>query len=239
MLVRALARRSVFVFTGNTATREWLEARGVPKNRIALTPNGPSFRTLAATEEDVFTEASSIRKLKDQKFILFNARLSNLKGAHDLLAIARYVVEAGANCKIAITGPEGAEAKSVRASLEPLVNAGVVLFLGFVSETAKQWLFQHAHVLIAPSYEEGWGLTVTDGVNSGCWVVTYDLPAVRESCPDGPVFIQLGDVAAFAQATAECLSKPRRSQTATPNPKLWKRIADDDLQAILRVGELR
>jgi glycosyltransferase involved in cell wall biosynthesis len=108
-----------------------------------------------------------------------------------------------------------------------------VLVLGFVSELVKDWLFAHAHVFIAPSYEEGWGGAVADGVASGCWVVTYDLPAVRESCPHGPIFVPLGDRQLFAEMTCACLPKPRPNTHRTTYQRTWQSVAWDDLAAIL------
>jgi glycosyltransferase involved in cell wall biosynthesis len=137
--------------------------------------------------------------------------------------------------RIVICGPFDADGAALRESLKQYELGGKVFFPGFVSEWVKTWLFQHAHVLIAPSYEEGWGVTVSDGIKAGCWVVAYDLPALREGCPEGPVFVELGNVTAFARATSLCLSSPRRSEPlrGALGTDSWETIAADELRTIL------
>jgi len=232
-LARLLVRRQVHILTGNTETRDWLERRGLAANSITITPNGPSFQVPTGADAAAPNSEPRLRELDGRKFVLFCARLSKVKGAGDLAAISHNVLGTDQETTIVICGAEGAEAKFVRADLESYRETGAVVFLGFVSETTKKWLFEHAHVLIAPSYEEGWGLTVADGVASGCWVVAYDLPAVRESSPVGPIFVPLGDVESFSRATANCLSRERAPHVASGTAPSWKRIAADDLHAIL------
>ncbi len=235
LLVPLVTLRRVRVLTGNSDTERWLRSRGVSPHAIALTPNGPSLQAGLQSDEETLRKEPSLLRFEGRKFVLFCARLSNLKGAGDLPMISRHVVAANEATPIVICGPESesAEAKAVRRALEPLEKDGSVTFLGLVSESCKRWLFQHAHVLIAPSYEEGWGVTVADGLASGCWVVAYDLPALRESCPDGPVFVPLGDVESFARATTACLEKPLPPPRARVTLGLWNRIAEGDLGFIL------
>lgn len=231
-LVRLVARSQVRVLTGNSQTRSWLESNGLSPAAITLTRNGPSFMSAPESSDKVFSSEPRLEGLVGRRFVLFCARLSNLKGAADLPAISRHVLEAASDAAIVLCGTEGPEGAAVHRALDSYEQAGSVMFLGFVTELVKQWLFEHAHVLIAPSYEEGWGAAVTDGVTSGCWVVTYDLPAVRESCPDGPVFVPLGDVQLFSRATAACLGRSRPTRRPEGATETWKRIAQSDLEAI-------
>jgi glycosyltransferase involved in cell wall biosynthesis len=232
LLVRLLAKGTVLVFTGNSPTRQWLQSRGIKASAIALTRNAPYFQGSPFTNDDAFKAEPVLRTFAQRKIVLFFARLSNLKGAGDLPTICARVLEARDDSAIVICGLEGSESAPVHRALQHLERTGRVAFMGFVSESIKEWLFAHAHVVIAPSYEEGWGGVVTDAVATGCWVVTYDLPAVRESCPHGPVFIRLGDVHAFSLATVDCLSKPRPAPLSV-GLESWRQIADGDLTAVL------
>jgi glycosyltransferase involved in cell wall biosynthesis len=231
LLAQLLIGGRIRVLAGNSSTRKWLESRGVDPSIVTLTSNGPSFEVSPGTDDDP-SVMQTLRDFEGRKFVLFCARLYRLKGAGDLPTIAKYVVGADRETMFAICGPDSAESPAIRRSLRDLEEAGSVAFLGFVSEAAKKWLFTRAHVLIAPSYEEGWGLTVSDGILSGCWVVAYDLPAVREACPEGPIFIPLGDATAFSEAITECLKLPRRAPV-TVSGHLWRTVADDDLIAVL------
>jgi glycosyltransferase involved in cell wall biosynthesis len=174
------------------------------------------------------------KRLGGHRFVLFFARLTNMKGAADLPAITRHVLQSLPYVTIVLCGEETHQSTEVHRALAPFEQNGSVKFLGFVSEPVKAWLFQHAHVVIAPSYEEGWGITVSDGLFGGCWVVTYDIPAVREASPEGPIFIPLGDVEAFSRATVDCLRAPRPARATAGDRSSWASIANTELAAILR-----
>jgi glycosyltransferase involved in cell wall biosynthesis len=234
VLARIIAKKRVRVIAGNSLTKAWLEQRGVPSDAIGLTENGPSFQTRFEAS-DLFARDPFLRALDGRKFVLFCGRLTNLKGAADLPAIIHHVLGAVPEVAIVLCGGETDQSRGVHRAVEPFERNGSVKFLGFVSEPVKAWLFQQAHVVIAPSYEEGWGITVADGLVSGCWVVTYDIPAVREASPEGPIFIPLGDVEAFSRATVACLRALRPpTRTADGDRGSWSRIANTELAGILR-----
>jgi glycosyltransferase involved in cell wall biosynthesis len=226
----SLAR--IHLIVGNSGTRQWLLHRGVPADLVNLTSNGPSFLTAWQNDEDAFRQEPFLRNLQGTRFVLFCARLSNLKGAADLPIILRNIVEAAPNTKVAICGGESPESPQLHRALESLEMEGTVKFMGFASGPLKNWLFQRAHVVLAPSYEEGWGITVSDGLLGGSWVVAYDLPAVREAFPEGPIFVPLGDVGAFSEAVVRCLAQPRPLQHGDRGDRSWFRIAQADLAAI-------
>lgn len=239
LTARLSAIRCAAVFTGNSETKAWLISKHLDASRIALTRNAPSVQARLVPDDEALDGSPMLGKLRPSDgIVLFFARLSNLKGARDLPAICEYVLHENPDAVVVICGPDGNESDGVRRALRSLELAGGVMFLGFVSEAVKRWLFDRSHVVVAPSYEEGWGGTVADAVASGCWVVAYDLAAVRESSPRGPVLVPLGDVESFARATAECLKKPRPSKPPQP-PDLWSEIADEDLKFILTKRQTR
>lgn len=232
LLACFLRKGTVFVFTGNSTSRAWLESKGVNPRKIALTMNGTSISETPASDGDVFEREPMLKRLSGRKLVLFCARLSNLKGAGDLPSICPSVLMWDPNAAIVICGAEGPESPAVHRALEQYESSGAVTFLGFVSERAKKWLFEHAHVLMTPSYEEGWGGAVADGLSSGCWVVSYDVAAVRESNPDGPIFVPVGDVQLFASEIVSCLAQPRPSPEGAVQTAEWARIAQHDLRSI-------
>jgi len=56
-----------------------------------------------------------------------------------------------------------------------------VCFWGAVSAEEKAMLLQRAHVLVACSVREGWGLVVTEANAMGTPAVVYDVPGLRDS----------------------------------------------------------
>lgn len=60
-----------------------------------------------------------------------------------------------------------------------------VRFWGGVSDAEKATLLQRAHVLVACSVREGWGLSVTEANAMGTPAVVYDVPGLRDSTRHG------------------------------------------------------
>ncbi|GAA2701397.1 glycosyltransferase family 4 protein [Actinoplanes palleronii] len=67
--------------------------------------------------------------------------------------------------------------------LESLTEAAPrgVEFLGRVSEADKHDLMARAHVHLAASVREGWGLVVTEAAALGTPTIAYDVPGLRDS----------------------------------------------------------
>src|ERR1700675_817352 len=196
LTAKLVASTGSVVITSNSETRAWLQTVGVPAQAIHMTRIGSSlsYETPGRPTSD---ELRLVEQLTGSRLVLFSARLTLAKGTGDMRLICPDVLRGHPDVRIIICGPFDAEGAALREALKQYEQGGSVFFPGFVSEWVKTWLFQHAHVLIAPSYEEGWGVTVSDGIKAGCWVVAYDLPALREGCPEGPVFVELGNVTAF------------------------------------------
>ena len=65
-------------------------------------------------------------------------------------------------------------------TLKAKAPAGTTFF-GRVSETKKRALMARAHVLVATSVREGWGLTVSEAALCGTRAVGYDVAGLRDS----------------------------------------------------------
>ena len=64
--------------------------------------------------------------------------------------------------------------------LRAAAPAGVE-FLGRVTEEVKHDLMARAHVHLATSVREGWGLVVTEAAALGTPTIAYDVPGLRDS----------------------------------------------------------
>jgi glycosyltransferase involved in cell wall biosynthesis len=233
LTVRCFRWCGVTVLTANSATAEWLLNEGLASGQIASTVGGLSIRDSDVSDEEALGRDPSLKNLLGRKIVLFFARVTNLKGARELPRIVRAVTSFSDDVVVVVCGQEGVEAAPIHQELHDLERAGTVRFLGFTVDPIKTWLFNRAHVFIAPSYEEGWGITLADGLAGGCWVVAYDLAAVREAFPEGPTFVPLGDVESLTNVTIDCLKRERPSRPDFARRFSWPEIANADLDAIL------
>lgn len=224
----ALVRRRGFrVLTSSQATRAHLIERGVPPEHVKMTTNAPASGVLPTA---CATMGSNPPPPPSAPFLLFCGRLAPQKGTADLRAITRLLRRRGVETPIVICG-DGPDRERLQRDLLSDPSAGDVRVLGFVTEEEKRHLFASAHVLMFPSREEGWGITVGEALGAGCHVVAYDLPAVRAAYPEGPVYVSVGDVERFAEAVSRQLEAPSAMAEGDAVAE-WDAIADGDIGAI-------
>src|SRR5580700_11565173 len=81
-----------------------------------------------------------------------------------------------------------------------------VIFLGHVSEEEKRERLARAHVLVATSVREGWGLVVTEAAASGTVAIGYDVPGLRDSIGASGGILTPADPASLASGVVGLLS---------------------------------
>lgn len=226
-----LARSSgALVLTSYSGTREYLLKHGLRSDRVQVTKNASSLSLRRERRGYVATQPSISQP--EDRIVLFCNRLSRLKGTRDLRYIVNRILNVRPGTKIVICGSDGDDGDALRQDLASAISDGLVVFKGFVDEDEKLDLFERAHVIMVPSYEEGWSITVGDGLLAGCWVVVYDLPAVRSAFPMGPIYVPVGDSEKFAMAVISQLDSP--SGKPYTNLTTWDAIADEEMGLVCR-----
>jgi glycosyltransferase involved in cell wall biosynthesis len=180
----SLIRRSAgTIFTSNTETFTALRKRGIEPTRTNVGLDISSFRV-----------GDPARALPVGVFI---SRLVPKKGLLDAVeawaSVAAVIPEA--RLIVAGTGPELIPAKK---RADELGISRLVSWRGFVSESEKRELLATSRVLVAPSYEEGWGIAVAEALASGLPVVGYRLPTLDEIFGDVYRAVLIGDIDALA-----------------------------------------
>jgi glycosyltransferase involved in cell wall biosynthesis len=222
----ALLRRAAgIVFASNEPTSSVLRARG-------LDP----IPTTIGVDVSSFTQASP-GELPPRG--LFLARLARTKGVTDaveaLARVRRRVPEA--RLVIVGTGPERGPASALS---ERLGIADAVEWPGFVSEAEKRRILAQSRVLLAPSYEEGWGIAVCEALASGVPVVAYRHQVLDEVFGDSYLAASPGDVDGLAELAARVLTDPRYADELSQAGRVTaerydvSRVAELELEAILR-----
>lgn len=188
------------------------QAYGLPLKRIRVMPNWvdlerfsrlPSKETLRA-ELGLPCEAT---------IVLFLHRLSERKGAHHLLPIARLLAKTRqALFLIAGDGP-------YRSQLEAEIRAagleGVFRLVGWVPNREVMRYFGAADVYIMPSKEEGFPRTLLEAMAAGCPFVATDVGGVREVVTplQAEFVVPAGEPVLFAAALDRLLdNEPLRRQ---------------------------
>jgi len=150
-----------------TNERDLLD-RGFDPSRIRVIPlvvEDPDVATLAGKP------AAPVRAL-------YIGRIAASKGLHDLiLAAARTGLPHGV-LQVTIAGNTAWSDPGYLRKLHDLIAshelARVVHFVGTVDDSDRERLLHDAHILVVPSYHEGFCRPVAEGLRAGCVPLVYD-----------------------------------------------------------------
>lgn len=162
--------RQVPFFTISNSTKNDIEKKGIRRDRITVLPMGITF-------------PKDIKNYPKEKSatVIFVGRLSPTKGVDDALRAISELKKKDINCIIWIVGRGEKEFESyIRKLTEELDIEDRVIFFGFVSEKEKFELMSKAHILVAPSKKEGWGLVVREASLVGTPAVVYNVNGLKD-----------------------------------------------------------
>jgi glycosyltransferase involved in cell wall biosynthesis len=222
----ALLRRAAgVVFASNEPTSSALCARGFEP-----------IPTTIGVDVDSFTLA---RPGELPPRGLFLARLARTKGVTDAVEVLARVRRRVPEARLVMvgTGPERAPATALA---ERIGIADAVEWRGFVSENEKRRILAQSRVLLAPSYEEGWGIAVCEALASGVPVVAYRHPVLDDVFGDAYLAASPGDVERLTELAVRVLTDSRyadeRSQAGRVKAERYDvgRVAELELEAILQ-----
>jgi glycosyltransferase involved in cell wall biosynthesis len=92
--------------------------------------------------------------------------------------------------------------------------------------------FGRAHLLLATSIREGWGLVVTEANAVGTPAVAYDVPGLRDSVKTGETgLLVFQSPAAMAAAACRLMTRPGQYATMRTNSIRWGTSCDWDQTA--------
>jgi len=122
-------------------------------------------------------------KFKEPTFI-YVGRLVKYKGVQDLLRAFKIVVKKYPKARLYIVG-RGPFMSALKKLADELSITDNVIFTGFISEEEKIKLLQRAHVLVMPSWQEGWATPVIEANACGTPAIASDAKGVKETISEG------------------------------------------------------
>jgi glycosyltransferase involved in cell wall biosynthesis len=198
LVVGRLARRAAAVIVPSEATAAAVQARlGIDRRRIHLTPLAPAaeFRPIDAAE----ARAAAARLGAPPGAFLFVGTVEprkNLAGILDALAILR---RESRDARLVVVGDPG-WALSLTKEVARRGLGPTVTWLRGVGDADLAALMSAAAALVAPSFDEGFGLPVIEAMAAGLPVITSDSGGQAEIAADAALAVDAGDPGALAAA---------------------------------------
>lgn len=188
-------------------TKSDLASEGFASKKITVLPMGLTVpRDLPVTTKE------------KKPTLIFLGRLHPLKGVEEAILAFALIHKKAPDWRFWIVGSgEKDYVNKLKHHANKLKLNDVVVFYGHVTEKEKFILLSRAHLLLVPSFREGWGLSVSEAAYVGTPSVAYRAGALAESIEDGKtgVFTETNTPEALAAATLRLLDdKPRYQKLA-------------------------
>lgn len=161
-----LLYRNIPFLTVSQSTKKDLIDWAVPAKNITVVHNGVTALPVKLNKEGFPT-------------LIFLGAIAKDKGIEDAFEVFYLLFKNNPKWQFWIVG-KGEDEYLKRFSATKNVN-----FFGFVNEQKKFELLAKAHVMINPSYREGWGLVNIEANSVGTPVVAYDVAGCRDSIENG------------------------------------------------------
>ena len=167
-----------------TATRlAALDARWAAK--CTVVPNGMSHRLIDAHPmRPLGTSADQANRLSDQPFALVVGDLSARKNLRLLTRLWRE--HPPPQLRLVVVGPDSGTDAPVRGELLDLERDGRAVWIRGAEDPELRWCYEHAQVVLFPTFEEGFGLPLLEARTFHAPVVASTDLALREVGGDDP-----------------------------------------------------
>ncbi len=194
--LRFIRRRAGLVLLLNRQVAERLKGMGFAQERLRVVGAGLDVKAIERVPPIPGRACDAV----------FFGRFNPTKGCFDLPAIWKTVTDQVPGARLGIIGAGNDPWRlRVQEDLKALSLDRCVEFLGFLPYEEAYGILKTCSVLIHPSYEEGWGITICEAFACGVPVVAYDLPVYDEVFPLVLRTAPLGDREAFGRRVVELL----------------------------------
>ena len=220
-----LHRFAGVVFVSNAPTAAALHARGFDPVRTAIGVDVHSFPRTNPRDRPPRG--------------IFLARMSRTKGVRDAVEAWTRVRRSVPDARLVMVG-SGPEREPGAALAADLGISDAIDWRGYVSEEEKRRVLGESRLLLAPSYEEGWGIAVCEALASGVPVVAYRHQVLDEVFGTAYVGVRAGDVDRLAELAVRVLTDAPYAEELSKSGRETAerydvgRVAEQELETILR-----
>jgi glycosyltransferase involved in cell wall biosynthesis len=176
----------------------------VPAQKFRVVPLGvtPSDKTTGAAPETfhqyIKTGWGYVKKpvALDPKtpFLLFVGGADKRRRLQDLVTAFNHLRAQGYNIKLVLAGdsmrgPDNIATEEIQYALKTSSYLEDIIFMGFVDDQTRDWLYKNARAFVFPSKYEGFGLPVLEAMAHECPVISYRNSATYEVAGDFPLYV--------------------------------------------------
>jgi glycosyltransferase involved in cell wall biosynthesis len=201
--MRAVCRRAdVLLAISEKTKQDFVRYMSVKSKKIRVTPlgiDGPDAKTDSRPPSHRYADTSwgYIRRHSefDQKtpYILFVGGADPRRKLDDLVAAFNLLRGEGHDLKLVLAGntmrgPKDIPIKNTQSALAGSSYTDGIVFLGFVTDSERDWLYENALAFVFPSKYEGFGLPVLEAMRYKTPVITYKNSSIPEAAGNAALY---------------------------------------------------
>lgn len=201
--IKANIRRANILLSISKRTKnDFIRYMGTPNNKIVVTTLGvnlPEVKSETEVSLKRYFKTSwgylpkSFKFDQDIPFMLFVGGADKRRKLEDLVAAFNILRAQGVKLQLVMAGdcmqgPDNIATEEIQYALKTSSYIDDIVFMGFVDDQARDWLYSHARAFVFPSRYEGFGLPVLEAMSYGTPVICYEDAAVKEVAADYPFY---------------------------------------------------
>lgn len=223
--VTAVGNSADRLFAISQHTKEdYIKYTKIPKNKILVTYLGIDHRLTNKKNEDQQFEQyidygwgylpESIN-LETKRFLLFLGGADPRRKLVDLVAAYNNLKARGFDIRLVLAGdtmkgPLAIPVPEVQKYILQSSYSDDIIFLGFVNDKQREWLYENAIAFIYPSAYEGFGLPILEAMQYGTPVITYKNSSIHEIAKGAAIYAT--DFLEIANSAEQLLSSTKLSE---------------------------
>lgn len=210
---KKLAREAKFVITPSQSTaNDVAEILEVSKDKIKVINSGTNQADSNFAQEFVSLQA---KYGIGNRYILFVGTIEPRKNVEAVVSTFSQLLKDNHDLQdmnLVIVGPWGWKTNYVKKEIAVSPFRHMIRVLDYVSADQRSALYQHAQVLLWPSWYEGFGFPVLEAFAHSCPVVTSNNSALLEIASDAALLVRPYDQAGLVQAVTRVIRDPALRQ---------------------------
>lgn len=183
--------------------KDFVKYLGLPKGKVkvihlGITPQPEKAKQLKTPRFERYTKNSwgYLRKpttIDDKPFLLFVGGADPRRKLIELITAYNHLKAQGKDIRLVLAGdtmkgPDTIPVPAVQKCLHASSYLDDILFLGFVSDEQREWLYEHALAFVYPSVYEGFGLPILEAMQYGTPVITFKNTSICEIAEDAALY---------------------------------------------------
>lgn len=202
--LRVNVRRATVLLSISEVTKsDFVHLLGTPGKKIVVTPLGVSQQKEMSTEPLLLQSIKTSWGYRNQPitfdpktpFLLFVGGADKRRRLQDVVTAFNNLRAQGYDIKLVLAGdsmkhPDTIATEEVQAALKNSSYLEDIIFMGFIDDDSRDWLYRHALAFVFPSLYEGFGLPVLEAMVHKCPVISYRNDAVIEVAGNAPLYVK-------------------------------------------------